>query len=224
MNARRHVALVADDDEFFRMAIRSILLQRLGMEEVIETGSLDEALEGLSEHGRITAALFDLAMPGMESPASLGAVRELFPAIRVIVVSGSERREDILTALEVGVHGYIPKGLGVDELASALRLVLDGIVYVPPSLPEIAREEREAGVFRRAPAASADQQLASLSVRQREVLELLVAGKSNKEIARDLDLGGGTVKVHLAALFRHLGVNNRAAAAAMGARLLAERP
>jgi DNA-binding NarL/FixJ family response regulator len=74
------------------------------------------------------------------------------------------------------------------------------------------------------PAVSAsDETLAGLTPRQREVLELIVAGKSNKEIARALNLGEGTVKVHLAALFRNLGVNNRAAAAAAGARLLSGR-
>ena len=110
-------ALIADDDEFFRMAVRSILVNRLGIAEVTETASLDEALEKLSEREGVTLALFDLAMPGMESPANLSVVRELFPRTRVVVVSGSQRRRDILMALEAGVHGYVPKGLGVEDLA-----------------------------------------------------------------------------------------------------------
>lgn len=221
MDDRIGTALVADDDEFFRIAIRSVLKDRLGVAEVIETASLDEALERLSEQPDIAVALFDLAMPGMESPASLGAVRELFPRARVVVVSASQRRRDVLMALEAGVHGYVPKGLGVDDLAKALELVLDGFVYVPASLPDVpsVRSSAEART-EQAPVLVGGEPLAFLTPRQREVLQLIVAGKSNKEIARALKLGEGTVKVHLAALFRNLGVNNRAAAAAAGARLL----
>ncbi|HEX2281576.1 MAG TPA: response regulator transcription factor [Thermomicrobiales bacterium] len=214
-------ALVADDDEFFRIAIRSVLKGRLGVAEVIETASLDEALERLSEQSDVALALFDLAMPGMESPASLGAVRELFPRARVVVVSASQRRRDVLMALEAGVHGYVPKGLGVDDLARALQLVLDGFVYVPASLPEVSSDRSRAeDRSEQVPMPVATGPLAFLTPRQRDVLQLIVAGKSNKEIARELTLGEGTVKVHLAALFRNLGVNNRAAAAAAGTRLL----
>lgn len=221
MEESPRTALIADDDEFFRIALRSILLDRLGMSKVIETASLDEALERLSEPESVAVALFDLTMPGMESPASLGAVRELFPDTRVIVVSGSQRRRDVLTALEAGVHGYVPKALGVADLAHSLRLILDGMVYVPPSLPDLSSEGRGSGEpsGNRA-AARKPEKLSTLTPRQRDVLELIVAGSSNKEIARALKLGEGTVKVHLAALFRNLEVNNRAAAAAAGARLL----
>ncbi|HEX2257231.1 MAG TPA: response regulator transcription factor [Afifellaceae bacterium] len=224
MDDTKRTALVADDDEFFRIAIRSVLKDRLGVAKVIETASLDEALERLSEEPDIAVALFDLAMPGMESPASLGAVRELFPRARVVVVSASQRRRDVLMALEAGVHGYVPKGLGVDDLAKALQLVLDGFVYVPASLPEVASDRSRAeGRTEQAPVPVATGPLAFLTPRQRDVLQLIVAGKSNKEIARGLKLGEGTVKVHLAALFRNLGVNNRAAAAAAGARLLSDK-
>ena len=151
-------------------------------------------------------------------------VRELFPRTRVVVVSASQRRQDILMALEAGVHGYVPKGLGADDLAKALQLILEGFVYVPASLPEVpsARSRAAARGAEARPAGEAER-LATLTPRQRDVLQLIVAGKSNKEIARALNLGEGTVKVHLAALFRNLGVNNRAAAAAAGARLLSGR-
>lgn len=218
----RHVALVADDDEFFRMAISSILLDRLGVAEVIEVGSLDEALERLGERADITIALFDLAMPGMQGPANLGAVRETFPDILTAVVSSSRRRRDILTTLDAGAHGYVPKGMGVDDLTHALRAVLNGTIYVPPLLAQVSpndpgdSSEPFSGIDRRA----APDVLARLTPRQRDVLELLVKGQSNKEIARTLDLGEGTVKIHLAALFRNLAVRNRATAAVAGAKLL----
>jgi DNA-binding NarL/FixJ family response regulator len=218
----RQVALVADDDEFFRMAISSILIDRLAVAEVIEVGSLDDALERLAERSDITLALFDLAMPGMQGPANLGAVRETFPDILVAVVSSSRRRQDILTALDAGAHGYVPKGMGVEDLTLALRAILDGTIYVPLLLSQVSSSDPDngdgqfPGIDRRA----APEILARLTPRQRDVLELLVKGQSNKEIARSLDLGEGTVKIHLAALFRNLAVRNRATAAVAGAKLL----
>lgn len=220
MNLPSSVALVADDDEFFRVALRAILRGELRFAEVVETASLDEAVVVLSDRNDISLALFDLSMPGMESPASLRAVRDCFPALRTAVVSSSNRRRDILSALEAGVHGYVPKILGVAELARALQLIVDGVIYVPPSianLPSLSEEQEDS---KSGPAMARKLANAAVTPRQREVLELLVQGKSNKEIARALHLGEGTVKVHMAALFRTLGVSTRAAAAVAGAQLL----
>jgi DNA-binding NarL/FixJ family response regulator len=217
------IALIADDDEFFRIALGTILKNELDFIEVIETGSLDEAIERLSDHGDITLALFDLAMPGMESAASLEAVRDFHDEMRVAVVSASSSRMDILTALAAGVHGYVPKGLGATELAAAIRLVLNGAIYVPPVIAErVPPSANAVGTFSKKEDASdaGNGAIDSLTPRQREVLVLLVQGLSNKEIARALNLGEGTVKIHMAALFRALGVRNRQAAAAAGARLL----
>jgi DNA-binding NarL/FixJ family response regulator len=216
----RHVALVADDDEFFRMAISSILLERIGVAEVVEVGSLDEAMEQLAERGDITIALFDLAMPGMHGPANLGAVRETFPDILTAVVSASRRRQDILTTLDAGAHGYVPKGMGIEDLTHALKAILEGTIYVPPLLAQVSPDDHAGAQYAGAERRSAPDVLARLTPRQRDVLELLVKGQSNKEIARTLDLGEGTVKIHLAALFRNLGVRNRATAAVAGAQLI----
>jgi DNA-binding NarL/FixJ family response regulator len=230
------VALIADDDDFFRLAVVAILTRSFGFAEVVETGSLDAALDQLStRRGAVTLALFDLAMPGMEGPGSLSAVRECFPAVKVAVVSASTERNKILTALEVGVHGYVPKGIGSAELTRAVGMILDGQIYVPASLavldgagPRPALESRSAGFDGRQdwrPEGRQDGRplrIPDLTPRQRDVLALLVEGRSNKEIARRLQLGEGTVKVHMAALLRSLGVQNRAAAAVVGARLLAD--
>lgn len=222
MPIESRVVLIADDDEFFRLALRSILLNSLGFAQVLETGSLDEALDRLGERNDISLALFDLAMPGMESAASLGAVRECFPQIRVAVVSGSRRRRDILLALEAGVHGYVHKGVGAPELARALDKIMEGEIYVPASLADLpALTDEGPPVLMPMHGSRESSRAASLTPRQREVLQLLVQGKSNKEIARFLNLGEGTVKIHLASLFRNLGVNNRSAAAVAGLHLLA---
>lgn len=214
------VALIADDDEFFRMALSSILVGQLGFQEVVQTGSLDEALDVLGSRGdQARFALFDLQMPGMAGAASLRAVRELHPHIRVAVVSGSRDRRDILVALEAGVHGYVIKAGGAAGLAKSLSQILEGKIVVPPELADISAEPAK-GASARGTSDPVPIEGGGLTKRQREVLGLITHGRSNKEIARDLDLGEGTVKIHVAALFRALGVNSRSAAAAVGARVL----
>jgi DNA-binding NarL/FixJ family response regulator len=205
-------AIVADDHELFRLALAELLGQQHGFARVHAVPSFDEALECLGREQDARLALFDLVMPGLNDAASLEAVRRAFPTVKVVVVSGSERREDILAALAAGVHGYIPKTMRLPAISAALSAVLDGGLFVPPALatlPPEATVEWPASLLAPRPAA-----LAGLTARQRDVLPLLREGRSNKEIARALGLGSGTVKVHVAAILRALGVASRAGVAA----------
>ncbi|TXN46569.1 response regulator transcription factor [Methylobacterium sp. WL7] len=215
-------AVIADDDPFFRMALAAVLTTQLGFEAVHETGSLDEALEALAEKPTVRFALFDLSMPGMAGAQSLSAVRECHPEVLTVVVSGSTRREDVFMALRAGVHGFVPKGPTVEALTEALRMVLAGFVYVPSFITRVCPDD--VGTPGQDPARAAPVRFGSdradptadLTPRQRQVLDLIVAGRSNKEIARTLTLGEGTVKIHVATLLKVLGVPNRSAAAAWG--------
>jgi DNA-binding NarL/FixJ family response regulator len=220
MTLRAH-ALVADDDAFFRLAMTGLLSLQLGFSKVTEVGSFDDAMEHLGNDGSLTLVLFDLSMPGMTSPANLAAVRECAPATKLIVVSGSTSRRDIIMSLDAGVHGYVPKSLGPTELSRALETVLGGAIFVPPSLADISAERRRAAsASKRMQNAPGSDLLKSLTARQIDVLKLLVRGLANRDIAKALGLGEGTVKIHVAALLRSLQVQNRSAAAAIGARLL----
>lgn len=220
MTLRAH-ALVADDDEFFRMALNGMLSQQLGFSRVTEVGSFDDAMEHLGNDPSLSLALFDLSMPGMKSPANLSAVRECAPMNKLIVVSGSTSRRDIILSLDAGVHGYVPKTLGPVELSRALECVLGGAIFVPPSLADVTGEPMAVFAVPGYPKGKPDPVLIkSLTARQLDVLKLLVRGLANKEIAKALGLGEGTVKIHVAALFRCLNVQNRSAAAAVGARML----
>jgi len=210
----RRIAVIADDHGMYRMGLALTLKDRLGFDEVAEAASLDEALERLGETEGVALALFDLSMPGMQSAASLAAVRECYPDLPIAVVSGSESRSDVLDALAAGVNGFVPKSLVDNDLVAALGTIVSGAIFVPATLATAASA--------RIPAAPSEPALDRLTPRQRDVLGLLIEGRSNKEIARALDLGQGTVKIHLAALFRHLGVRNRAAAVAAAAPLLAK--
>ncbi|WP_445503251.1 LuxR C-terminal-related transcriptional regulator [Microvirga sp. G4-2] len=220
MDKAGQVALIADDDEYFRLALQTILINRLGFSSVVQAASLDEAVEHLSQKPSKSLAIFDHRIPGIKSAACLTAVRDCFPNLRLAVVSTSHRKQDILAALDAGVHGYVPKTISPTQLIEALRLIMDGLIYVPPSVSAITPASDGVQVLKAVPAKRPP--IETLTPRQREVLELLMQGKSNKEIARTLSLGEGTVKVHMAALFRVFGARSRAAVAAAGSQLLSD--
>ncbi|GLK56602.1 DNA-binding NarL/FixJ family response regulator [Methylopila capsulata] len=205
------VALIADGHEIFRAGLAAMLRSRLGFSHVIEAGNLDKAIEHLGIEKDITFASFDLNMAGVESVVSLQAVRDAFPELRFAIIAGSTRQEDILMALKIGAHGYVPKTLTIEGIVNALRLVLDGQIFVPPCISDPPRVEISATQSELSLITPADG--LKLTRRQRDVLACIAQGKSNKEIARILDLADGTVKVHVNALFRALGVHNRVSAA-----------
>lgn len=232
-------ALISDDDEFFRVALSSVLREQNVFSEVIETSSFDEALDQLSSVGTVDIGLFDLNMSGMENWLDLSTLRAEFPEMRLVVVTASRKREDILKALEIGAHGFIYKGLGVCELRRAVKLICDGQVYVPPFLPEtngptpndVTANPLGAGEAPILPSPYTNAATTILSdgtrqlqcsPRQREVLDLLLAGLSNKGMARALNLSEGTIKFHMAAIMRLLGVNSRVAAATAAMKQMAD--
>jgi DNA-binding NarL/FixJ family response regulator len=207
--------LIVDDHAVYRYGLALILRQAFGAPKIIEAERFEEGLERLDQPD-LTLALFDLGMPGLSGPHELEAVRRRRPDIRVVVLSASEDRQDILTALAAGVHGYILKSHAPDAMIEQLRYVLSGEIYVPATLAHLPPTAVESPP----PQPQARKVLTSLSERQLQVLQGLVEGKSNKEIAHTLQLSQGTVKMHIAALFRQLGATNRTHAAALGKQML----
>ena len=201
-------ALIADDHELFRSGLKQLLVDALGVEDVREAETFDQAIEILTDEGAGDLVLVDLRMPGMAGAEALAALRDGFPNAKIVVVSAWEERAEILAALSAGVHGYIPKSLSAAEIAAALRSVLDGRIYVPAT---IGRRDPGDPV---AAGNSAAQGESKLTLRQKEVLNELLKGQASKEIARTLDIAEGTVKIHLAAIYRALGVRTRAEAIA----------
>ncbi|MFT5742166.1 MAG: DNA-binding NarL/FixJ family response regulator [Paracoccaceae bacterium] len=212
--------LIADHDEYFRVALNTILTDRLDVPKVIETSSFDEALECLPAHPELSMALFALDMPGMDNWVDLHTVRELFPKLRVVVVSASQERQDILMALESGVHGYVSKAASVDELSEALSMICKGFVYIPPIFPDLPTHPEQNQYFALGEAKARTINYPHVTPRQKEIIELLVTGKSNKEMARAMDISEGTVKFHLSSAFRLLNATNRVEAATAGMDLL----
>ncbi|MGE0829630.1 MAG: response regulator [Hyphomonadaceae bacterium] len=201
-------ALIADDHELFRGGVKQLLTEEFEDIVVLEAGGLDEALERLLEHAPVDLLVMDLNMPGVEGMDSIAALSDAYPDAKLVVLSASEDRRDVLDALGAGINGYIPKSLSAGEIAAALRDVLDGRVFVPRAIAR--RGEAVPPRAKAAPPAGLD----NLTERQRHVLDELMFGKSSKEIARALDVAEGTVKIHLAAIYRALGVKSRAEAIA----------
>jgi DNA-binding NarL/FixJ family response regulator len=206
---QRETVLVADDHGLYRSGFGFLLKDRLGFRTVIEAATFDAALDRLAQTPNVDLALFDLAMPGVSSPESLSVVKETYPGLRVAIVSGSEARNDVIKAVAIGLNGYVPKSLADDEIVGALQDILAGRIYVPRFMTVAGAEK---GTFETAdvkggPGGGATNK--SISPRQRDVLECVRRGLSNKEIARELDIAEGTVKIHLAALFSHYGARNR---------------
>jgi DNA-binding NarL/FixJ family response regulator len=199
-------ALIADDHELFRSGLKQLLLDMLGASDVREADTLDRAIEILTNEGAGDLILVDLRMPGMSGAEALAALRDGFPDAKVAVVSAWEERAEIIAALSAGVHGYIPKSLSSSEIASAIRSILDGQIFVPSALGK----RDSAGPARVTTGDGGDK----LTMRQKEVLGELLKGQASKEIARTLDIAEGTVKIHLAAIYRALGVRTRAEAIA----------
>jgi len=203
-------ALIADDHELFRSGMKQLLVDLLQAEDVREAESMDRALEILTNEGAGDLVLVDWRMPGMSGAESLAALRDGFPEAKVAVISAWEERSDILAALGAGVHGYIPKSLSSTQIAAALQGILEGRIFVPPAMGK--RESVGGGESAGSGVGKLDQD--KLTLRQRDVLQELLKGQASKEIARTLDIAEGTVKIHLAAIYRALGVRTRAEAIA----------
>jgi DNA-binding NarL/FixJ family response regulator len=205
--------LIADDHLLFRDGLRRLLSQFKENMSFFEASTFDE-VRSLTDGGTdFELILLDLGMPGWTGFHELGAIHERLPRALLVVVSGSERRADLLSALENGAAGYIPKSSSAKVLLGALQLVLAGGIYVPAQAIRgdlVTNHDFVADdTLTNVGPGSGEQ----LTPRQREVLERLREGKSNKLIAHELGLTEGTVKVHVTAILRLLGVRNRTQAA-----------
>lgn len=214
--------LIADDHPLVRQAMRLVFDDYDSECEFNEADGLDPALELLAANP-IDLLLMDLGMPGMSGAESLRALREAYPATKIAVVTGQDDRTTILECLSAGIHGYILKSSPVEEIMQAVTSIMAGHVYVTPALARFAPQHRAPqhdaeSVQWHAPAGQGTIQAPRLTKRQAEVLRLLKQGQPTKQIARGLDLGIGTVKIHLAAVFRALDVKNRTEAALVASK------
>lgn len=216
--------LIADDHLLFRDGLRRLLAQFDADMTFFEASTYDEVRALCDGTRPFDLILLDLGMPGWTGFSALGDIHASLPKALLVVVSGSEKRSDLLAALENGAAGYIPKSSSAKVLLGALQLVLAGGIYLPEQAIRGADRVDQThgghgGGYGGHGSGEATDDGAGLSngdqltPRQRDVLARLRDGKSNKQIAHELGLTEGTVKVHVTAILRHLGVRNRTQAA-----------
>jgi DNA-binding NarL/FixJ family response regulator len=210
--------LIIDDHPLILEALRHVLRALDPAIEVLEARDTSEALALAKAHTDIDLTLLDLGLPGKRGLDALHELRSEKPDLPVVVLSATEDPETVLGAVDAGAMGFISKGSRNDVLVNALRIVLSGAVYLPPQLLQhrsIAAGEREATVH----PSSLTYRDVGLTDRQAEVLSLLIQGKSNKLICRELGLAEGTVKIHVTAILKALNVVNRTQAVVAVSRL-----
>jgi DNA-binding NarL/FixJ family response regulator len=191
--------LIADDHTLVRIGLRSSIEMEPDFSIVAEAGSGEQAVAEYRKH-QPEVVLLDLRMPGMDGIQTTAALCREFPGARIIVISTFTGGDDILRAMQAGAKTYLPKSVQRDELIKAIRAIAKGESYLPNVVAS-----RLADRLRRP----------DLTVRELEVLRLVAAGNSNKEIAAALSIEVGTVKLHVGKILEKLHARDRTEAATM---------
>lgn len=204
------IAVVAEKQNFFGAGLAEMLHREVGFTRVIRAHDYADLLNILALDFSVHFLALDFDLPGASGLASVREIRAKHPALRLAVIAECTDLTDVLAILAAGAHGFIPKQISdCGELLRALQTVQDSGIYVPSNLVQpqrwhIGYDDNDMN----------PQALAGLTERQQQVIRLLSEGHANKVIARELGISPSTVKVHVHAAFRALGVHSRLAALA----------
>ena len=215
--------LLIDDHPLILSALQNIIQGLSDNVSVVATASARMARDTLAQDSAFDLVLLDLRLGDADGFDVLTEFRAAYPALPVVVVSASDRTSDVIRAIDLGAMGFVPKRASNDTLFEALSMVMSGGIYVPPMDmgDETSATDQYAdnppGALRSVRQRAADEgfqthaslESLGLTPRQTEVLGLLLQGKPNKLIARDLNLSVETVKDHVAAVLRTLNVSSR---------------
>lgn len=203
--------LVVDDHTLFRRGLIALLSQHPQLQVAGEAGDAGTA-QRLAASLQPDVILLDNHLPGVRGIDALPGLQEVAPSARVLMLTVSEDEEDLVGALRHGAHGYLLKTIDGDALVAAIERCAGGQTVVSPDMtPKLVAALRHEGVSKPVPVPH--DGLDSLSPRERETLEQLACGASNKEIARRLDIAEATVKIHVQNILRKLNVSSRVQAA-----------
>jgi len=207
--------LVVEDHALVREGLVQTLRRLEDDVQIFEAGDCECAGNLLEQAQDIDLVLLDLGLPGVDGLTCLGVLRQRFPAVPVVIVSAYDDAHTVNRALKNGASGFVPKAYSSDRLIAALRDVLDGRIFAPEQLMPISLG---ADLPHTPIGGEADPAEFGLTERQAEVLALMAHGKSNRGIAEQLGLSEGTVKIHITAIFKALGVSSRTQALVAVAR------
>ncbi len=210
--------LLAEDHDVTRFGMKQFLSTQMHIPVVESFPAYPPALAALDGQ-RFDLAVFDLDLPGLTAPSELQKVRLAWPAMKIVVMSGFDRRDLVLEALAAGVHGYIHKSLPLPEVAKRLAHIMSGEIYVPPFLADLGTQVTTATTWN----TTSETGGKPLTQRQLDVLEAMTEGMTNKEIGKKLGLSESTVKLHAAGLFQSIGVKSRSQAVLAGQKYLQKK-
>ena len=197
--------LLVDDHVLIRDALRGVLAELQRDAQILDAADSGSAFEAIEKNPDVQMIVLDLNLPDRGGFDVLAEIRERYPAIGVVVLSGNQDRASVHAALDLGALGFIPKSAQREVMLSAFNLIFAGGIYIPPQILE--RSPGSPGTApRHARHRAADL---GLTERQMAVLALMMQGKSNKVICRDLDLAEPTVKNHVTAILKALKAKNR---------------
>jgi DNA-binding NarL/FixJ family response regulator len=223
--------LLIDDHPLILTALQSVIEGLGDGVQVVGAESAQAARDELQADGSFDLVLLDLQLGDADGFDVLTEFRAAYPSVPVVVVSASDRASDVIRSIDLGAMGFVPKRSSNRVLTDALRLVISGGIYVPPmgldtsASADAPREPSSVAAL----AAQTDYQTQAdltalgLTPRQRDVLTLLLQGKPNKLIARELNVAVETVKDHVAAVLRTLNVNSRTQAVLAVAQMTQNR-
>ena len=200
--------LIVDDHALITGAL-SLMLEDRDPEAEVHTAATDrEALDLVNREGDADLLILDLSMPDVTGTELMEEIVRMQPMLKILVVSGLADQESIMRVLQLGAAGFVPKSLDTEMLGNAIDFVLKGGVFIPSKL---LTESQRVGFFTRTAAhlKSSAEEPVHLTERQKDVLALLAQGAPIKRICRELDLSEGTVKTHVAAIYRAFGASNR---------------
>jgi DNA-binding NarL/FixJ family response regulator len=203
--------LIADDHPLYCDALRAVVPQACPGADISEANSQEQVLSAVAAAGReFSLVLLDLNLPGATGLSCLSELRRVVPTTPIVVVSAVGDPKIMQDVIMGGACAFIPKSAPGQVLINALRVILAGGTYMPTGIVAALR-------------GGDGTSHSELTLRQRRVLELLSTGLSNKRIARALDISEITVKAHVTAIFRKLGVTNRVQAGLEARRVLENR-
>ena len=215
-------ALVVDDHALIRSGLARLLSEVFDGISVIEAQNGDEAMDKLASTTS-DLAIVDLFIPGEAHFSCARRLCDAFPRLTVVIISATENPAYIRKCIDIGASGFIPKSFSPEQMTAALRDIMAGRVFIPQTLLGVV-PAAIAGKGDLPPGLTRDQITSLLTPRQLEILALLAEGRSNKAIARACELSENTIKVHVSAILRALGLGNRAQAGLLMQKLGTAEP
>lgn len=197
--------VIADDHALVRESLAQNLTKRHTDAKIIEVENGQALSDALNANPNVSLVLLDLRMPDTEPFSLLETITRTWPDLKCVVLSASEDEADVEKSIDCGAHGFVQKSTPTEELLGILDDVMDGKIYVPKTLSLTADLSNDSS-------ASGQNKIAlpsAITQRQKDVLKLLLKGKTNHHIAEELKLSECTIKIHLANIYKTLNVSNR---------------